>query len=422
MKTSTKLITLASTALAFAAGAQIAQGAGFAIYETSARGLAIGNADSARATDASTLYTNAAAMTSLKGTQVAVGATAIMPDMRVTSHGTPSGDQITPLNNYTAVAPNAYITRELGKGFAAGLAIFAPYGLKSTFPDNWPGAFNNYYTDIQAVEVNPNIACQLYKNGDQSLSVAAGVRAMYFDVTISKAIIPPPAPAGEARNLVLEGDNTAYGWNLALQYVLNQRLAIGLTYRTEVEQKLDKATARMPAMHPNPAVVGTPQPARGTIVLPQSFSIGVTYTPTPKWLVAAQALWTGWSSFDALDIYINDALASHSVKNWSDVWRYSVGVEHHYNEFIDLRAGFVWDCDPVPASTADFLVPSNDRRIYSLGLGLNFTKGFRFDFSYAVIFIDSRSIPARPADGVLYDSRIDKGHANIVSVSANFSF
>ncbi|MDR1789538.1 MAG: OmpP1/FadL family transporter [Opitutaceae bacterium] len=409
--------------------AQNAPGSGFAIYETSARGLAMGNADSARAADASTLYTNPAAMTSLKGTQVTFGATAIMPDMRVTNYGTPTGDQITPLNNYTAVAPNFYVTHALTNRLSIGFAEFTQYGLKSTFPENWPGTVNNYYTDIVSFTLNPNIAYKLIEKNGQSLSLAAGLQVMYFDVTISKSFPSAGTPVPSAltdltRRIVLEGDNIGYGWNLALQYELNRKFAIGLTYRSEVKQDLDEATADVPGYMVGdytPGARHTGVPASGKIVLPKSASIGATYTPNEKWLVAAQALWTGWSSFDALNIYIDGTLYP-SEKKWSDTWRYSIGVEHYYNEFITLRGGFVWDCDPVPAAHADFLVPSNDRRIYSLGIGLNFTPNFHVDFSYAVIFIDSRTIEARPADGIPYKARIDKGHANIVSLSANWKF
>lgn len=64
--------------------AQSVFGAGFGIYEGSARGNAMGTEVTADPASPSVIYNNAAAMTALEGTQMEMGATFIRP------HVTPS--------------------------------------------------------------------------------------------------------------------------------------------------------------------------------------------------------------------------------------------------------------------------------------------------------------------------------------------
>ncbi|MCK8603242.1 hypothetical protein [Desulfoferrobacter suflitae] len=59
-------------------GAQVCFGAGFALYEGSARGNALGGALVARADDPSAVYYNPAGITQLPGLQMMVGGTFIL--------------------------------------------------------------------------------------------------------------------------------------------------------------------------------------------------------------------------------------------------------------------------------------------------------------------------------------------------------
>ena len=70
--------------------AQSAFGAGFGIYEGSARGNAMGTEVTADPASPSVLYNNAAGMTALEGTQAEAGVTLIRPAQTVTTM-TPAG-------------------------------------------------------------------------------------------------------------------------------------------------------------------------------------------------------------------------------------------------------------------------------------------------------------------------------------------
>lgn len=58
---------------------------------------------------------------------------------------------------------------------------------------------------------------------------------------------------------------------------------------------------------------------------------------------------------------------SFNDKNWSDGWRYAIGVEHKLSDKYSLMAGFAYDESSIPYDGGDFIVPTGDRRTYSIG-------------------------------------------------------
>jgi long-chain fatty acid transport protein len=435
MKTSTKLITLASTALALAAGAQTARGAGFAIYETSSRGFAMGNANIGRGHDASALYSNPAAITRLDGTQVTAGISFIAPAIGLTLNGVPAatGPVDVSMNDYVQPVPHLYATRRITDDLAAGLAVFVPYGLKSDFDPGWAGRYNNYLTDITTIDITPTIAYRVIKDKPwaKSVSIALGAQILYADVDMRRVMpaylaFNPSTAALADKPLILQGDTWEYGYSAAVQWEINDKVALGIVYRSGFKLGFDSATEEIVGAVPKHGG------AWGRINLPDSWAFGINYSPIPNLDLGLQLLRTSWSDYDKLEIYV-PTLDRISVKekNWRDVWRYSVGAEYRVSDKIALRAGFVMDKDPVNRDYADYMVPSNDRLIGSIGLGWNISKLVTVDFAYGYLTIKSTHINARPdtTSGLppdtffdVYDTDIHTGHAHIASVSASFRF
>ncbi|NLH95028.1 MAG: transporter, partial [Synergistaceae bacterium] len=96
------------------------------------------------------------------------------------------------------------------------------------------------------------------------------------------------------------------------------------------------------------------------------------------------------------------------------------GIEYAMNENLDLRVGYVIDPSPIPDETVDYIAPTNDRKLYSIGLG--YRKGsWTYDFSYTYLDISPRDIQARPGD-FIYKSRQDNGEAHLFGLSISRRF
>ena len=100
--------------VAAALAAQSAFGAGFGIYEGSARGNAMGTEVTADPASPSVLYNNAAGMTELEGTQIEAGVTLINPAVTVVT-ATPAGTAATEADSNWWTPPSAYVTHQINE-------------------------------------------------------------------------------------------------------------------------------------------------------------------------------------------------------------------------------------------------------------------------------------------------------------------
>ncbi|MDY6836414.1 MAG: OmpP1/FadL family transporter [Thermodesulfobacteriota bacterium] len=402
--------------------ASMAQGAGFALYEGSARGNALGGTLVGRADDPSALYYNPAGITQLPGTQFMGGATIIYPKADVVTLS-PSGKTSTETESNTFFPPHLYSTYQMGESVWLGLGVYSRFGLGTEYDDDWPGKYNIYKAFVETLSVNPNVA---FKVSDE-LSLAAGVSAVWLDLELEQKIL---TPAGDV-DQELTGDDWGYGYNLAAHYKACDWMTLGLSYTSEVDQK-----ARGDAKFDKPAIpdldpVFNNTGVRGDITLPDMVFMGVTLYPADRWSLEFDAIWTGWSDYDALVIEYDSFIAVDPntgvpitkvarEKDWDDVWRFQVGVEYKATDWLDLRLGYVFDESPVPDETADYLIPTEDRQLYSIGCGIHWD-AWVVDLSYTYLESDTRTVAARPDEGI-FPSEFEDGYTHLVGVSVGYTF
>lgn len=397
--------------------AQWCYGAGFALYEGSARGNALGGGVVGRADDPSALFFNPAGITQLPGTQVMAGATFIIPKTDVTTHfPTSSSPGVTTTSSSNVwVPPHFYLTYQATDKVWLGLAVFSPFGLGTEFDEHWPGRYNSYNAVIQTVTINPNVAFKL----NDKVSLAAGLDFMYFDLKLENKI---PTGFGDV-NHSLKGDSIGVGMNFAIHYRACDWLKLGASYRSQVTQNVTgDASFNKPAALP----LFNDSGAKGTVTLPDEVYFGAAFYPIKDLSFEVGGIWTHWGTYESLTIQYDSlgAVGRPSVtrtKNWNDVWRLYFGVEHHTTDWLDLRAGFVWDQSPIDHGYVDYLVPANDRYLISFGPGFKW-RNWTLDLSYTYLIITNRdNVAARPLEGVL-DSSFDNGNAHMIGCSVGYKF
>ncbi|HOW98371.1 MAG TPA: outer membrane protein transport protein, partial [Kiritimatiellia bacterium] len=254
------------------------------------------------------------------------------------------------------------------------------------------GRYNSYKAVIQSLTFNPNLALKL----NEQVSVAAGVSAMWIDLDLRRKLPNPLVAGGPDLDFKLCGDSIGYGFNVAGRWEPLEWLSFGAAYQGQVDQDIDG----------DATVSGRSGDASGDVSLPDMVFLGTAVKPMKKVTVSLDAVRTGWSSYDQFALDLDPTLLGPdkayqvSQKDWNDVWRYELGVEYALNEAWTLRAGYAFDEEPGPDSTADYLVPANDRNLYCLGAGYQW-KAWTFDVSYTYLEIEDRTIAARPEHGVL---------------------
>ncbi|MDR3566516.1 MAG: outer membrane protein transport protein [Syntrophobacteraceae bacterium] len=415
-------------------------GAGFALWEGSARGIGLGDAVVGRADDPSALFYNPAGITQLPGLQMMVGGTGILTEGEVTANGTRvpypgeppftsgvNGTEST-INNW-AFVPNFYLTGQCSDRVYLGLGIFSPFGLAVKFPSDWLGAFNSYDAEVQSLTVNPNVA---FKINDQ-LSVAAGLEAMEFGLTLRQrvpfphTIGTPPfysyLPAGLSPDLETKGDTWGYGYNLALHYKPCRWVAMGVSYRSQITEGGDLNTNLNFPLAGQYAYTAS----HTSMTLPDSVATGVVFYPSDRWSWEIGGIWTRWSDFNKLSLIFDQPILGaannpfSATKDWHDSWRFQTGVEYHVTPCLDLRAGYVYDEEAINSTFADYLLPSNNRHEFSLGAGLH-QGPWALDIAYQFILIEDSTIANSTSPGYVNVSQLRNTHANLVSADVTYKF
>ncbi len=399
--------------VAAALAAPSAMGAGFGIYEGSARGNAMGTEVTADPASPSVMYNNIAGMTELEGTQIEAGTTLIRPSQTVRTV-TPAGAADHYAKSHWWTPPHAYVTHQVNDKIWAGLGTYSRYGLGIEFEDDWAGRYNCQEATIQSIDINPSVAFKVLDN----LSLAAGVRAEWFEFELFKAV-PTGTPFVEPDlQMNMKGDSWGVGYNLGAFYQATDRIAFGLAFESEIDQEVEgDYTVKSPL-----ATVGSGE-GSGDITTPAIVRFGTSVKATEKLTINAGVVYTMWSSYDQLAIDFEPALLgkvprSVAQKDWDDVFRYQIGAEYALDETWALRAGYIRDMTPDPDAHADYIVPANDRHLVSLGVG--YKKGdFFCDLAYTLLLIDGRDIAARPEDGVL-PGEFKDGEAHMIGISAGY--
>ncbi len=397
--------------LFFLAAGRAAFGSGFALYDFSARGNALGGAMVGRADDPSALALNPAGITQIPGSAFMTSVGFLLPYGTIADKSTGTA---TDQKDRTFILPSMYYTKQMNDRLWFGIGVMSRFGLGTEFPHDWFGRYNSYRAMIESVSVNPNIAWKV----NDSLSLSIGVEALWFEADLRKKIdstrgaAPNPATDIDFR---LKGDDIAFGWNMGLHYRMDESTRVGLHYRSRVKLALSGTASAI-----------SPRGSDSTgghvdLTLPEMYMFGISKQITPKLNVEVGAIYTGWDSYDSLAVDFDKSLLgilptrSFSPKNWGSVWRYQVGFEYKHSPEWTWRLGYTYDQEPMPLSTLDYQVPTGDRQLLSIGFGYA-KNNWALDFAYTLLISGDRHFDARPGEGVFDSHSRDMG-ANIFLLS-----
>ena len=406
--------------------APVAMGEGFALNEWSARGVSLAGGMVGRADDVSAIAYNAAGITQLPGTRFMGGFALISPSGSIT---TQNGAQET--NTYTKPAlwnaPHAYASHQLSDTAWVGLGVFSRFGLGNSFAGDWAGRKNVYDIGIQTLSFVPTLALKL----NDTVSVSVGVEAMNAHMYMGNKI-PTLVGAQQFDNdMQLEGYGWGYGAHLGLHMRLNDQWSVGLSYKSQMTLNINGdvqfayqgSNVLTRFAHLPPASNCS---ANTVIQLPDSAALGIAYKPLDNLSFELGTVWTRWSTYNALNIYMDNGYSSINNKEWRDGWNFNASVEYKPLDWWALRAGFSIETPVVNERHADFMVPTNGRQTLSIGTGFNWNN-WNLDLAYAHLWINSLDYGRTDASGISAASGITGGNskdvsANIYMVSLSYTF
>lgn len=341
---------LCALGLPQAAGAE-----GFAINEWSAEGVAMGGARMFAEGDAANVAYNPASITKVDGEAFKVSATYLSPHGEYDLYKD-DGTHYSGTNRvHFGFAPGTYYVKKLNDKDWFGIGAFSRFAMVSEFERDSAVSTNAFLSRLNGVSVTPTFAHKF----DDKWSAAVGAEINYVGLTMEKNAKPGPSVPTHTK-----GESYALGWNAAANYAFDDKNEIGVVYRSRIKHSMEAD------FHAYNGPVTLSGDAYGEVTLPESWHIGYSHKFNDKTRVELNAVRTGWDTYDALNITTPLGL-SKNPKNWEDGWRYAIGVEHKLSDKYTLMAGFAYDESSIPYNGGDFMVPTGNRKTYSIGARYN---------------------------------------------------
>lgn len=373
MNLKNKVLTLGilcALGLPQAAGAE-----GFAINEWSAEGVAMGGARMFAEGDAANVAYNPASITKVDGEAFKVSATYISPHGEYDLYG--ENDKLLESGHnrvHFGFAPGSYYVKKLNDKDWFGIGAFSRFAMVSEFERNSQVSTNAFVSRLDGVSVTPTFAHKF----DDKWSAAVGAEINYVRLTMEKNSVWNPVDKEALMPTHTKGESYALGWNAAVNYAFDDKNEMGVVYRSRIKHSMEADFHAYDVVNSNTnQYLGNfSGDAYGEVTLPESWHIGYSHKFNDKTRVELNAVRTGWSTYDSLDITLSgvggglDGLHSNP-KNWEDGWRYAIGVEHKLSDKYKLMAGFAYDESSIPYDGGDFMVPTGNRKTYSIGARYN---------------------------------------------------
>lgn len=414
-------VTCAATFLAVTVFAPNARAQGFSVYEHDACAMARGGAGvAAPCNSASAVFFNPAGV--LGGQQawnLQAGVTLIRPTGSFTDSATRAENK---LKDATYPVPSGYLTHQFSSRLAAGIGVFAPYGLTTDWNPDFPGRYLAYKTTLASIYVQPTVAVEVvpglqigvgadYVHSSAKVHRRLDASAQSETVsgtTITLGMLGVP-PNTDFADVLFDVSGNGWGGHAGILWKPTDRLSLGARYLSQVKINFTGTATFTPVAtgitfgpgNPLGAPTGatleqvifqgagsllSKQGASTTITMPAQLVAGVAFKVTPSLNVMADWQWTNWATFKSLDLHL-------------DVADSTLSEYEHYANTNALRAGFDWQAAPTivirggllthngasPDETVTPILPEGQRFEGTVGAGIQLTPNIRLDLAYQYI-------------------------------------
>ncbi|MGB9835640.1 MAG: OmpP1/FadL family transporter [Candidatus Saccharicenans sp.] len=377
---------------------QLSFASGFLIYEHGAAAMAMAGAFAALANDPTAIFYNPAGLAWVKGTQLSLGGTFIFPagSLTLPNWPDPTFQKVYQLDQ-TFFPPHFYLSKSLGERLTAGIGVFAPYGLGTAWPVNYPLRYICTETSMQTLFINPTLSYKLSDN----LALGFGVSYITSELSLDlvRLVTIPEVWTGEVPASLKKAKGDSVGFNAGLLYK-RDRLGVGIYWRSGF--KVDySGTLKLDKMKV-PALIQPYLPDSGEVTTsfrhPNIFGLGISYQASEKFLLALEGQYYTWNVYDRYVIAVNYQGGGTEEETVEENFKNSIilraGLQYLFRENLAFRAGLIYDQTPQPVESMDPTLPDASRVAFTLGFG--YTKDrLKIDVGYQLELFSDRTSPNR---------------------------
>jgi long-chain fatty acid transport protein len=383
---------------------------------------------------------------------ISVGGTGIAPSGGYTADGNGLESK---LRSKVYPVPSVYITGGLTNNLAAGVGVFAPYGLTTEWPTNSIARFLGYKSVIRAIYVQPTVAVKL----GEYVKLGAGFDLNLFHVQLRQRVDlgeQTAAPGITFANLGfagtdiadvnLHGNATGVGYHVGAIFKPHEKVSLGVRFLSRQKVTVDGAKADinqvltgilLPAGNPLGAPAGTPLDlllasqftAPGPLVdqggstalrMPEQIGAGIMVSPINKLKLFFDLSWQNWKVFDTLYIDTDHLPTVVLPENYGAVtaWRY--GAEYAVSPSTAIRVGYLFHDAAEPSGSVTPNLPEGNRSEFTAGFGTRLTGNLRADLAYQ--YINQQDRRGRMAEFGNPDDGLYKFKAHLFGAHLTYTF
>jgi long-chain fatty acid transport protein len=397
LRLAARAVVFASAAIA-AVAADRATAGGVILYEVGSADVGLASAGyTARAQDASTVFTNPAGMTRLDGNQLTLGAQLLYANLgfsigESTSPGLGNGDGGNPVGWFPG--GGMFYSYSVSPDLKLGFAATGNFGLAEKYDAGWVGRYYVQESTLIGMSFLPSIA---YRVNDK-LSLGASLNAMLGLLQQKVAVNNIIGPDGQ---LKVETHKWGWGANLGLLYEPDARTRFGVTYNSQVKLNFS-GPAEWSGLAPG---LESLLASRGLLnanidmgmTVPQGVNASFYTAFDDRWALLGSAGWQQWSKFGKVDIGIdsNDPTALTANANYKDTWHGAIGAQYQMSAPWLLNFGVAYD-SAFQGSTVPAALPANSAWRFGVGAQKAESKTFNWGVSAEYVYggtldVDSRS-------------------------------
>lgn len=319
-------------------------------------------------------------------------------------------------DNQISTPVSIYATWKLTNRLVAGFAINNPYGNNLNWEERWAGRFLVTDVSLRTFTYQPTLSYQI--NDDISVGAGLIIATGSFDLNRN---IPLESTQGEG-SININGQTANYGFNVGVLYQPASFIKMGLSYRSQINMKIDDATTHISVPASVNSLFNDNQTVETSLPLPANLDMGITYERAGIFEAGIGLNFVFWEAYQVLNFdFSNNSQAlpdSENPKEYSNSLIIRAGAEYFLQDNFVIRAGGYYDPSPVNSQYFSPETPSLNSIAGTAGLGFILYDHISIDAAFAYIHGLETEASYEPANF----KGTYKSNAFIPSISINYSF
>jgi long-chain fatty acid transport protein len=345
----------------------------------------------AKADSAETVFTNPAGMSRLADTQMTLnGILAVNLSKFEVDENKTTVDGGDPRKPDPAMIPSFYYSRQFQDNWHFGYSLNVPTGFGASDGPNWAGRYYSDRSSLVYLALSPAMAYEFNEN----LSLGAGVRIMYTDVSIlTKVNNNLIGDRYEDGRLKVTADGVGYGAALSALYSFSPDTRIGFIWSSQVNIDIDADVnfrdVRLPA-----EIIDDLQSQDIEVAdnVPMTAGAGLYHRLQNDWDFTVDVLWVEFSKFGATSVSLAQGDLQLPKGLYNDFFTVMAGTSWPINAKMRGSVGAVWVQKPMDEDVRSFGIALDE----TWGIGAGFTyrldNGNDIDFSVDILDIGNAPI------------------------------